>query len=82
MSREKRKLRTDIVFKGCGGITDAFDDAIKSTWFINDEEYDYISENATDGELDLFLGGNGKFSDKKKAIATVDRLIDEMYNSL
>lgn len=82
MSREQRKLRTDIVFKGCGGLTDAFDDAIKSVWYINDEEYDYICENATDEELDLFLGGNGKFSDMKKALTTVDKLIDEMYNSL
>ena len=81
MSREQRKLRTDIVFKGCGGLADSFDDAIKSAWYINDEEYDYICENATDEELDLFLGGNGKFSDKKKSLETVDRLIDEMYST-
>tara|TARA_R110000765_G_scaffold334538_2_gene424926 strand:- start:395 stop:643 length:249 start_codon:yes stop_codon:yes gene_type:complete len=82
MSREQRKLRTDIVFKGCGGLNDAFDDAIKSAWYINDEEYDYICEKATDEELDLFLGGDGKFSNMKKALATVGKLIDEMYNSL
>ena len=82
MSRTQRKLRTDIVFKGCGGLTDAFDYAIKSAWYINDEEYDYICEKATDEELDLFLGGDGGFSNMKKALATVDNLIDEMYNSL
>ena len=63
-------------------LTDAFDDAIKSAWYINDEEYDYICEKATDEELDLFLGGDGGFSNMKKALATVDNLIDEMYNSL
>ncbi len=81
MSREQRKLRTDIVFKGCGGLTDAFDDAMKSVWYINDEEYDYICENATDEELDLFLGGNGKFSDMKKSLTIVDRMIDKMYST-
>ena len=82
MSREQRKNRKDIVFKGCGGLTDAFDDAIKQAWYINDDEYDYISYNATDEELDLFLGGNFSFSDKKKALMIVDRLINEMYNYL
>jgi hypothetical protein len=81
MSRKQRKLRTDIVFKGGGSLTDVFDDTIKSVWYINDEELDYISEKATDEELDLFLGGNNTFSDMKKALSTVDRLIEEMYNS-
>ena len=70
------------MFKGCGGLTDAFDDAIKSVWHITDVEYDYICKNATNEELDLFLGGDGKFSTMKKALVTVDRLINEMYNSM
>lgn len=82
MSRRQRKLRTDIVFKGCGGLMDAFDNAVKSTWYINDEEYDYICEKATDVELDLFLGKSGKFSDMKKALEFVDKSIDEMCESL
>jgi len=81
MSRQGRKNRTDIIIKGFGGVTDAFDDAIKAAWWINDDEYDYISEFATCEELDLFLGGKC-FSDKKKAILVVDKLLIEMYNSL
>lgn len=33
---------------------DAFDDAIKQLWRINDEEYDYILEISSDEELDFF----------------------------
>jgi len=79
MGRQERKNRTDIVFKGCGGLTDAFDDAIKRCWWINDDEYDYIGEHATDDELNLFLGGNGKFSELKKALVVVDNLLERMY---
>jgi hypothetical protein len=32
MTRFERKNRTDIIYKGCGGITDAFDDMYKQLW--------------------------------------------------
>lgn len=44
MSRLKRKNRTDIEFKGCSGITDMMDDAVKQSWRINDEEFDFICD--------------------------------------
>lgn len=81
MSRSKRKLRADINFKGCGGLYDAFDDAVKQAWYINDAEYDYICEFSTEEELDLFLGGDGTFSDMKKALRLVDNLLEEYENS-
>ena len=76
MSRSKRKLRTDINFKSCGGFYDVFDDAVKGAWYINDAEYDYICEFSTEEELDLFLGGNGTFSDMKRALRAVDNLLE------
>lgn len=79
--RQDRKNRTDIEYKGCGGIFDAYDDAVKGSWYINDVEYDYICEKATDKEMDLFCGGNGKFSDLKKALKVIDNLLDRMYKS-
>ena len=81
MSRSKRKLRTDINFKNRGGLYDAFDNAVKGAWYINDAEYDYICESSTEEELDLFLGGDGTFSDMKRALKIVDNLL-ERYEKL
>lgn len=55
MTRFERKNRTDIKYKGCGGINDALDDMIKQLWRINDDEYDYLCENLTDEELCTIL---------------------------
>lgn len=77
MSRLKRKKRTDIIYKGCGGLTDAFDDALKQTWYINDEEYDFIAQNATDEELDLFLNLKPTRDNMRKALMVVDKLLDD-----
>lgn len=79
MSRLVRKNRTDIIYQNRGGILDAFDDALKGTWYINDSEYDYIAENATDEELDMIVGCE-TFSEKKKALIVVDSLLTKYYN--
>lgn len=80
MSRLKRKHRTDIVYRGCGGITDAFDDSIKHLWRINDDEYDYIIE--TDEGIDWILiptDRNSTISDLKDAIYNINKLITKYY---
>jgi hypothetical protein len=51
MTRFERKNRTDIIYKGCGGITDAFDDMYKQLWRINDDEYDYLCETLSNEDL-------------------------------
>lgn len=38
-TRLERRGRTDIVFKGSGGLFDAMDDVVKGTWRINDDEF-------------------------------------------
>ncbi len=75
MTRLERKNRTDIIYKGCGGITDALDDALKELYRINDEEYDYIAEYATDLELQKILPEFRNFSEKKEAIRITNRLL-------
>lgn len=75
MTRLERKNREDILFKGCGGITDAIDDFLKQLYRINDDEYDYIAEFAKDDELDKILKSLDTFSDKKEAIKITNRLI-------
>lgn len=77
MTRLERKGRTDIRYMNSGGIFDAFDDVIKSVWRINDEEYDYICEMATDEELMLLIDEKLTFSNAKKAISLVNNLIKQ-----
>ena len=57
-----KNLRPEVeeCIKSCGGIQDLFDDMIKALYNITDDEYDYIAENASTEELDIFviaLGG-------------------------
>lgn len=77
MTRLQRKSRTDINFKNKGGLLDAFDDAFKSIWRINDEEYDYICEMVTDEELSLLVNEKITFSDARKAILLVNNMIKQ-----
>lgn len=67
-----KNLRPEINFKGCGGLTDAFDDVLKSAYNITDDEYDFIAGEATDYELGLFLdgldGSKAPFSLRRKAL--------------
>ncbi len=67
-----KKLREEINFKGCGGLTDAFDDVFKSAYNITDDEYDYIAGESTDEELDIIMDGlNGSkapFSLRRQAL--------------
>ncbi len=82
-----KKLRPEIKFKGFGGLIDVFDDAIKGSFNITDEEYDFICENATDEDLDLFLNGFGgldsepTFTDKRKALEVRKKYLT-LFNEL
>lgn len=67
-----KKIRPEVVIKGHGGLTDAFDDVIKAAYNITDDEYDFIAGEASDEELDLFLdgldGAKTTFSIRKQAL--------------
>ena len=77
--RSKRKNRTDIKYKGAGGIPDLLDNLFKSVYYINDEEYDYICENMSDKEMDLFAAiETATFSEKRQALLLVDKYIEEL----
>ena len=75
MTRFERKNRTDIVYKGCGCITDAFDDMYKQLWRINDDEYDYLCETLTDEELSDITPEFKSISQIKKAISIVNNAL-------
>jgi hypothetical protein len=78
MSRLSRKNRTnsECGIKSSGGITDLFDNMVKSLWRIDDEEYDFIIERMTDSEMDLFLKESPTFAEKRKMIILVERLLN------
>jgi hypothetical protein len=77
MTRFERKNRTDIIYKGCGGITDAFDDMYKQLWRINDDEYDYLCETLTDEELKTITPEFKTISEIKKAINIVNTVLSK-----
>ena len=81
MTRLERRNRTDIIYKSSGGILDAFDNAIKEAWRINDDEYDFIS-SLDERYLDALI-----YSPKVKTVSSAKeavRLINEaleIYNN-
>jgi hypothetical protein len=79
MTRFERKNRTDIVYKGFGAITDAFDDMYKQLWRINDEEYNYLCETLTDEELSDITPEFKTISQIKKAITIVNTALSKNY---
>jgi predicted house-cleaning noncanonical NTP pyrophosphatase (MazG superfamily) len=77
MSRLSRRNRTnsDCGIKKSGGLTDLFDNVIKSAWRITDKEYDSILEKMTDEEMSLFLTEKPTFEEKRRMIILVERLL-------
>jgi predicted house-cleaning noncanonical NTP pyrophosphatase (MazG superfamily) len=78
MSRLLRRYRAnkECGIKTSGGLTDLFDNVIKSAWRLTDEEFDSILEKMTDEEMDLFLTEKPTFEEKKKMIILVERLLN------
>lgn len=78
MSRLSRKNRTnsDCNIRNTGGITDLFDNTIKSIWRINDSEYDFILDKMTDTEMELFISEKPTFTQKRQMLRLVERLLD------
>lgn len=78
MSRLSRKNRTnsECNIRNSGGITDLFDNTIKSIWRINDSEYDFILDKMTDTEMELFVSENPTFTQKRQMLRLVERLLD------
>lgn len=67
-----KKVREEIHFKGAGGLNDIFDDYVKGLYNITDDEYDFLAEKMSDGEMDIFVGvfdgRDTTFSIKRKAL--------------
>jgi hypothetical protein len=77
MIRLDRKLGFIIDgLMGGAGIAGLVDYTVMEAFRITDEEYDYLCENMSDSEMDLFIrAGNLSFSDKRILITMLDRYI-------
>jgi hypothetical protein len=59
---------------GGGGLYDLFDNVVKVLFNITDKEYDFIAENSTDAEMDIFVSSLGTmekgstFAERRKAL--------------
>jgi len=62
------KITKDIKIVSAGGITDLFDNHIKSIFNITDEEYDFIAENALEEEWDILFNDKPSFSQRREMI--------------
>lgn len=81
MSRLDRRNRKDVEFKNKGGLFDLFDNGFKETFRVNDNEYDYIIENATDEELGLLLSGDEiPFTKRKQLLIMIDKYLKQLNN--
>lgn len=81
VSRCKRKFRPyeDLKIKSSGGMLDLFDNAIKEVYRITDDEYDYLAENLSDGEVSYFVAEKLSFSEKKECLRIVQNHLSNYY---
>lgn len=81
VSRCKRKFRPyeDLKIKSSGGMFDLFDNAIKEIYRITDDEYDYLAENLSDGEMSYFVSEKLSFGEKKECLRIVQNHLSNYY---
>lgn len=79
VTRLSRRNRTDIKIAGSGGILDLVDNVVKEAFRIDDDEYDYIAEQATDDELTYLLQESVSFSDKRILITILQKYMTRYY---
>ena len=81
VSRCKRKFRPyeDLKIKSSGGMLDLFDNAIKEVYRITDDEYDYLAENLSDGEMSYFVAEKLSFGDKRECLTIVQNHLSNYY---
>lgn len=77
MSRIDRRnwLNPDMNTSFLGGIFDYADRVIKSTYRINDDEYNHLCGVMTNEEMDIFLTERPTFSQKRKMINLLNKHI-------
>lgn len=79
-SRIKNRNRRDIEFMDHGSIPDLLDNHMKAVLRINDDEYDFICEKASDDEIEILcVQENITFQEKRKIIIVLTKYL-KLYN--
>lgn len=73
-----KKIREEIKLKGSGGIFDLLDNEMKVRYNITDDEYDFICENVTDEEMEIFAMPGIAFAERRKALEIRNKYL-KMY---
>jgi hypothetical protein len=81
ISRLARKSRTDeeLGILSSGGLLDLFDNEIKLSYRLNDDEFDYIAQNMSDEDMELFTNENKTYDQKIKVIKLLEKYLKEYY---
>jgi hypothetical protein len=85
-----KKLRPEVEndIKYSGGIFGLMNNIIYTGFNITSDELDYICENATDDELDIFVNGLGEyekpptFSEIKKSLEIRNKFLQQKNESI
>jgi len=75
---ENDKERTISIPKYENSIMKIFDDSFMTTYRINDEEYDYICEKASDEDLDILARSHKTFGEIREAYRIRNKYLEQM----
>ena len=77
MSRIDRKNIDSayMALRGRGGLTDAFDDMIKSVYRVSDDEYDVLCEILSNEEMDELFMDKPSFTQKRRKIEILNKYL-------
>lgn len=74
IDRRKRSIKELKLVKQ-GGLFDALDNEIKQVFRIDDEQFDYLCEEATDDELALITEEKLTFAQKRELITILNKYV-------
>lgn len=78
---ERRNITySEIGYKSQGSMFDLLDNSLKTVARINDEQYDFIAENANDDELDLLVKEEFTFAEKRQFIIMLEKYLTQFNN--
>lgn len=75
MTRLERKNRSDIKYMEEGGFFDMFDNAVKQTWRVDDEEYNLLCAMPNQ-ILDFLTENKMTYAKAKKALYFTNKILD------
>lgn len=58
---------------------DMFDNHIKRTWRINDDEYEYIAKHASEDEIGMLVIEELSFRQKREALTILNKYVKEYH---